>query len=220
MVWRLLPTFLSVFLLFNPALADENYFFEVGPRYTISLGDNPIARYWDNGLGIGGSLGFFLDDNLAMVYGFSYATMSPNGKAPSIYRFIQADGPVRLAEDQRAFGDRSSVLMGDLHLRMYRRADPKACPRNFFTVGLSYMKEDIGDLILLLEDYANPGNYTAYSWSGEDYSGEYIVFSIGGGLEIPSLWHVPMVFEALFHFPFAQEGSPSAYVPIQASFLF
>ncbi len=220
MAWSLILALLSVFLLFRTALAGEDHFFEVGPCYTISLSDSPIARCWDNGIGVGGSFGYFLDDNLAMVYGLSYSTMSPNGKAPSIHRFVLTDGTVRLAEDQRAFGERSSVLMGDLSLRMYRRVDDKPRPRNFFTIGLSIVKEDVGDLVILLEDWNHPGNYTAYCWDGDNHSGENLVFSIGGGLEIPSLWRVPMVFEALFNFPFVQEGSPSPYVPVKASILF
>jgi hypothetical protein len=143
--------------------------------------------------------------------------MSPNGKAPQFISVSDA-GSIRLREDQRAFGERSSVLEANFSIRVYPQIKHQSQWRNFITFGVNYLNENVGDLIVLVEDWRNPGSYTPNQWSGEDRSSESFAFFLGAGAEVISIREFPLILEVSFQLPFKENSTP--HIPIKAKFRF
>jgi hypothetical protein len=173
-----------------------------------------MDKYWNNGLGIGGSFGYFLRKNVAIIHGFSYTSMSPNGKTPRVIFFWQG-GDIRLEESQR-----SSVFEANINVRFYHHIKNDSLSKNYFILGLSYLNERVGDMTILVEDWYNQGNYTQYFWSGDDHSRETIAPSIGAGAELFSIWELPFILEVVFIFPITEYSTDTAYIPIRARIRF
>jgi hypothetical protein len=193
----------------------EKFFFEFGPQYSVALGDHPLSKYWHNGLGIGGSFGYFLRKTVAIIHGFSYTSMSPNGKKPIvIYSWYSEE--IRLEEAQR-----SSVFEAKINVRFYHHIKNNSLSKNYFILGLSYLNERVGDLTILVENRFNiPGNDSSYFWSGDDHSRETIAPSIGAGAELFTIWELPFILEVVFVFPLTEYSTETAYIPIKARIRF
>lgn len=79
---RLPIVVLCCLFLAIPSFATEKLFFEVGPRYSVSIGPHPLADYWGDGWGLGGSMGYSFNENLSLIGGVSYRNFGFSGEAP------------------------------------------------------------------------------------------------------------------------------------------
>jgi hypothetical protein len=207
-----------------PLIAKEKLFLEIGPRYSVSIGSNPLTEYWGDGLGVGGSLGYFFEENLALVGGISYRSYWYSGGAPGLaiaWGEAWPNNYVHLYGIPGPFGERSSIFETGLNIRIYGAKHGFPAIKPFFSMGFGYQREYVGDIILFVQRYDYDNNrfiLEPFEWQGENVSGGTTFIYFGVGSEVFYYRGLPLVVEVGGQFGL-REGS-SAYIPIKMNFMF
>jgi hypothetical protein len=217
---KVLLALLILFVLPSIAPADNQFFFEIGPRYSLTVGHSPLAEYWKNGIGIGGTLGFPLRDDLDLVteFGYQYHPHSGGGPWPSIVLEMSNSGFSPFEGHPGPFAESSSLFDAAVKLRMHPSRKGISLTGSYVTLGFGFLYKTIGDVVVFTQRRWGEEGYDPFLWSGSYHSGSDLFIAFGFGSEIFHYKNNLVAFEIGGNFILG--GETSVHLPIKLKLVF
>lgn len=132
------------------------------PAFPLRLKESSffLTRYWKNALNFGASLELKLSNSLFLSPGFEY----------NLYPFDSYDGPNGEPVIVKAVsGNKSNVYRFLLEIKHFSEASAKSKSQPFLSTGLGYIVEDIGNIILLIDNIGGPDVVNKRKFDGKSY---------------------------------------------------